>query len=531
MDTCPWWHRVTRVAGVGVALALTAAGMASAQGGNVGWLSANGPNPGGIGGRYSTLSQINVNNVRHLRVAWTYKTNVVGSEDYPLEVNGVVYAAANEDNVYALDAATGRLLWHFAPKLGAAPTWGPLGPRGLGYGAGTVYLATGDAKLYALDAATGKVKWVVPVAPTHLGYGETVAPLYYDGVIYLGSSGSDLGARGFEEALDAKTGKLIWRFYTVPSRNAPGSWVKATGNMGGGDVWETPTLDPRTGLMYVSVGNPAPDYYGVTRPGPDHWTDSVVALNMKTGKFVWGFSEVPHDLWDYDAASPPVLFPTGAGLVVGEAGKDGYWYELNAKTGELMTMPEAFVIENHVAPPTNGTKVLNWPGSTGGSEWSPVPYDPQTGYTYVSGLNAPNWMQAKPGKYAAGADDFGTVFSPGPAKDYSGTFTAFDVNSGAIAWQVHEPTPMVGGATATAGGLVFTAISGDGVVVAYDAKTGKLLWSAHTGKMISTAPSVYSLGGKEYVVYAVGGSALGKSVYGGKYTTSDAEFIAYTLGG
>lgn len=490
------------------------------------WAQANG---NAQGGRYSALRQINTANVKSLRPVWTYKSSDLGTEDYPLEVDGTAYVAANGDYVYALDARTGSLKWSWiAPSNGQVSTWGPLGPRGLGYGAGQVFVAAGDAVLYSLNATTGAVDWSLKLASPKLGYGETVAPLYYDGVIYIGSSGSDLGARGFEMAVSATTHKVLWTHYNAPP---PGTgWEKATGVSGGGDVWETPTLDPAAGVLYIGTGNPAPDLYGLGRPGPDPWTDSIVAISMKTGKTVWGFQEAPHDLWDYDAASPPVMFPTGAGMGIGEAGKDGYWYELSSTSGTLLTMPEAFVIENHVAPPTKG-RVLNWPGTTGGSEWSPVPYDPQTGFTYVSGNNIPNWEHASAAKAKQGGDAFGTITTPGPKNDMSGTFTAFNVESGTVAWQIHEPVPMVGGATATAGGLVFTAQSGNGVLEALNAKTGQVVWHYDVHGPVDTAPSIYEVGGREYVIYAIGGSDLGKATYGGKYNTTKAFFIAFALHG
>lgn len=490
------------------------------------WTAANGT---AVGGRYSALGQINMSNVANLKPAWTYQSTVVGTEDDPLEVNGIDYVAANLDHVFALKASTGQLLWSFtAPNKGALATWGPLGPRGLGYGDGQVFLAAGNATLFSLNAKTGAVEWSVSLANPKLGYGETVAPLYYDGMVYVGSSGSDLGARGFELAVSDTTHKIVWVHYNTPGKGQ--GWNKGTGLSGGGDVWETPTIWPAAGLMFIGTGNPSPDFYGVNRPGPDQWTDSVVALNLKTGKMVWGFQEVAHDLWDYDAASPPVLFPTGAGMAVGEAGKDGFWYELDAKTGTLITMPEPFVTEGHVAPPLKG-QVLNWPGPAGGSEWSPVPYDPQTGFTYVSGMNNPNWEHASSVKSPQGGDNFGTVFVSASKKFTSGTLTAFDVESGTAAWQDKLPVPLIGGATATAGGLVFTAESGNGVLLAVNAKTGAIVWHYNVHGRVDSAPTVYQVGGREYVVYSVGGSSLGKGTFGGKYNTGAAKFVAFTVGG
>jgi alcohol dehydrogenase (cytochrome c) len=496
-------------------------------GGEVAWPSTNGPV---TGGRFSPLTQINLSTVRRLKVAWTLsEPNVpAGTEAYPVVVDGTAYVTSAFDHVYAINAATGKLLWTYVPKYTPSLNWGLAANRGVAVGGGRVYLLTLDCQLVALDAATGREEYARTLCNPKVGYSESTAPIYYDGVLYIGSSGSDNGTRGFEEARLASNGQLLWQFWTVPKRGAPGSWLPKANNHGGGDVWFVPTLDPAAGVMFFGTGNPSPDFWGQDRPGPDPYTDSVVALNMRTGKFLWAMQEVPHDLWDYDAASPPVLFHTQAGLGVGEAGKDGVWYEMSAKTGQLLNMPQAFVPQVHPAPPVNGKPVLI---SAVGSEWSPVPYDPQTGLVYVSAMDSMSLVRAKEVKHGPYAYDFGTAFLPTPSYVKStGSITAFNVGTGTIAWVHHESTPMIGGSSATAGGLVFTAVSGTGVAQALDARTGKLVWSARLGKAVASAPSIYEIGGKEYVLYALGGSLLSNS-YPHELHASTPEFVAFSLGG
>jgi alcohol dehydrogenase (cytochrome c) len=231
-----------------------------------------------------------------------------------------------------------------------------------------------------------------------------------------------------------------------------------------------------------------------------------------------------------------VLFQSKFGLTVGEANKGGFWHEVSASTGKRVTKPVAFVYQHRVVAKPGGPAVVTWPGLTGGSEWSPVPFSPQTGLVYVSGVNAParNQVPKIPAKYTKGADIGGTSENTGAwVKKYklagTGTFTAIDVNTGKIRWQKKEPVAMVGGATTTAGGLVFVGVSGKGSFQALDAKTGKVLWQNSVGGRIDDGPSVYSIDGKQYVLIASGGTSLGGPGWGGIEKPTPATFTAYAL--
>jgi alcohol dehydrogenase (cytochrome c) len=528
------------LAALGVAL-LTPARSASQASEDVDW-----PNVGGTldGQRYSPLTQIDTSSVKGLKVAWRFRVKTPGSESYPVIVGRTAYVTTTHGDIDALDAATGKKLWSFnagkQKNIGLAAQAAVHGfpNRGVAVAGGRVYSVTPNALLVAVDQATGRLEWRVSLGdPRYLS--ESAPPIYDDGMVFVGSAGSESGARGFEAAYNGKTGKQIWRHFTVPADNAPGSYL--TGHHGGGDVWMEPTIDSDRRLLYIATGNPGSDFDARVRPGLNLWTNSIVALNMKTGKQVWGYQQERHDVWDLDSGSPPVLFQTKSGLAVGEANKGGFWSEVDARTGKRLTKPVAFVYQHRVPAKPGAPAVISWPGSEGGSEWSPVPFSPQTGLVYVSGLNVPGQfaIPKKPLPYKIGADYGSNFFAPLPARVKrlhksvvgTGTFTAIDVQTGKIRWQRQEPVAMIGGATTTAGGLVFVGVSGKGLFQALDATSGKVLWQQALGGRIDDAASVYSVNGKEYVLIASGGSPfISGAGTGGFSNVTPATFTAYSLG-
>jgi alcohol dehydrogenase (cytochrome c) len=506
---------------------------------DVEWPTVNGTLDGQ---RYSPLTQIDSSNVTGLKVAWQFRAKTIGAESYPVVVGKTAYVTTTYGNLFALDAATGKQLWAFnVTKLKNGKVGGEAGAaahgfpnRGVAVGDGRVYGVTPNALLYAVDQASGRLVWKTSLGDP-LFLSESAAPILYNGMVFVGSAGSEAGARGFEAAYDSKTGEQIWRHYTIPPANAPGSWVK--GHHGGGDVWMNSTIDLKADQLYVATGNPGSDFDARVRPGRDLWTNSILALDPKTGKQVWGYQLEHQDVWDFDSTSPPVLFPTTSGLAVGEANKGGFWHEVRADNGTRLTKPVAFVYQKRVVAKPGGPAVVTWPGYFGGSEWSPVPFSPQTGLVYVSGLNVPIKITVPKHvpAYSTGIDVGGSVDVTGPwTKKYplasTGTFTAIDVNTGTIRWQAKEPVAMVGGATATAGGLVFVGVSGKGVFQALDAKTGKVLWQQSVGGRIDDAATIYSINGKEYVLIASGGTSIGGAGWGGIKTPSPATFTAFALG-
>ncbi|MBV9279253.1 MAG: PQQ-binding-like beta-propeller repeat protein [Chloroflexi bacterium] len=467
--------------------------------------------------RYSHLAQINTATVKRLRVAWK-RDEGFGQftwESFPVVIGRRMYLTTSTDEVMALDAARGTLLWKYVPRvnflfgIGLAGASVPTN-RGVSVAGNRVYELTYDCHLLALDASTGKRLWQVRVADPALGYYETTAPTAWEGLVFVGSSGGDSGARGFVAAYDGRSGARLWQRWTVP---APGhGWVPRSGHHGGAAVWMPPTIDPASGILYVATGNPSPDFQGSVRPGSNPYTDGVMALTARTGAMLWFTPLVQHDLWDYDPASPVVIFNLRRGdktiRAVGEAGKSGYFYGLRAANGRQLLKPFPFVEERHSPPTRAGT--LECPGQLGGSQYSPVAYSPRTRAAYISGIEDCTVIKlAGPGasaRHEPGSPDLGGAVLAGPRRA-RGTFTALEVESGRPLWQRAMPAPMIGGATATAGNLVFAG-GANGVLYAFDAATGRITWRRSMGASFGSAPIVYRIDGKEYLAVVTGGAAV-----------------------
>jgi PQQ-dependent dehydrogenase (methanol/ethanol family) len=486
--------------------------------------------------RYFPNRQINTMNVRHLHPAWIFQTEVKETQETsPIVVDGVMYVTTAFDHVYALDARTGAELWHYKQPLGPITTYccGP-NNRGVAVYGNMVYLATLDSKLVALDAKTGKLAWQSDIADPELGYSETMAPTAVDGKILIGTNGGEYGIRGFVKAFDAKTGKLIWTFSTIPD-NTVGVWATkdATGQdlhrdiaaekaalakLGdpaktlGGGVWQNPSVDLANRRIYFVVGNPSPDLDGGPRPGDNLYTDSLVAVDLDTGKYVCHFQYVPHDVWDLDATSPTVLADakneTGATVpAVLHAGKTGFVYVNDRKDCHLIRFSEAMVPqENMFALPTPGVGTRMLPGANGGVEWSPMAVDPTLNLAYAINLHQPMHYMVKSAAYPDGKLWLGGAFTVIPEEEQWGNVTAVDYNTGKIRWQVKTAQPMIGGILATAGGLVFTGES-NGFFKAYDSSSGAELWRFQAGAGVNAPPSGYTVEGREYIVVGAGGNA------------------------
>jgi alcohol dehydrogenase (cytochrome c) len=484
--------------------------------------------------RFYPNDQINTRNVSRLRVAWIFQTEVKESmETSPIIVNGVMFVTTSFSHVYALDAKTGAELWHYKHPLGPITTYccGP-NNRGVEVFEDKVFLATLDAKLVALDAKTGKVVWQTTIADPELGYSETMAPTVVKGRVLIGTNGGEYGIRGFVRAYDANDGKLIWNFDTTPE-NSVGVWAEkdATGRdmhrniaaekeqLGktgdpykalGGGVWQNPAVDLTTNRIYFVVGNPSPDLDGSLRPGDNLYTDSLVSLDLDTGKYVCHFQYIAHDVWDLDAVSPPVLVDVKdkSGKVIPaviHAGKTGHVYVHDRKDCSLIRFSEAMVPQENMwtLPTPDGARML--PGANGGVEWSPIAVDPDLGVSYAINLHQPMTYHVESSPYPQGKLWLGGAFKVIPSEQQSGNITAVNYNTGKIRWQVKTPQPMIGGILATAGGLVFAG-EGNGRFRAYDSRTGKVLWTFNAGAGVNAPPSSYSVAGKQYVVVAAGGN-------------------------
>src|SRR5215510_2356276 len=484
--------------------------------------------------RFYPNSQINTGNVKRLHPAWIFQTEVKESmETSPIVVNGVMYVTTSFSHVYALNAQTGEELWHYKHPLGPITTYccGP-NNRGVEVYEDKVFLATLDSKLVALDAKTGKVVWQTTIADPELGYSETMAPTVVKGKVLIGTNGGEYGIRGFLKAYDAKDGKLLWTFDTTPE-NSVGVWAEkdATGRdmhrniaaekeqlakigdpyktLGGG-VWQNPAVDLATNRIYFVVGNPSPDLDGAQRPGDNLYTDSLVSLDLDTGKYVCHFQYIAHDVWDLDAVSPAVLVDVkdkDGNVVPGviHGGKTGHVYVHNRKDCSLIRFSDAMVAQENmwVLPTPEGARML--PGANGGVEWSPMTVNPDLGLSYAINLHQPMNYHVESTPYPKGKLWLGGAFKVIPAEEQWGNVTAVDYHTGKIRWQVKTPQPMIGGALATAGGLVFAG-EGNGHFKAYDAETGAILWKFQAGAGVNAPPASYTVDGKQYIVVGAGGN-------------------------
>ena len=484
--------------------------------------------------RFYPNRQINVSNITKLRPAWIFQTEIKESlETTPIVVNGIMYATTSHNHVYAIDARTGEQIWHYKHKMGPVTVYccGP-NNRGVAVMGDMVYMGTLDAKLVALDAKTGKLVWESQIAEPELGYSETMAPTVVNGKVLIGTNGGEYGIRGFVKAFDAKTGKLMWTFHTIPE-NSVGVWATsdATGRdmkrniaaekaqlaktgdpfktLGGG-VWQNPAVDLETNRIYFVVGNPSPDLDGSLRPGDNLYTNSLVAVNLDNGQYACHFQYIAHDVWDLDAVSPPIITtvtgrdgkPTKGVL---HAGKTGHVYVHDARDCSLIRFSEAMVPQENmwVLPTKEGARML--PGANGGVEWSPMAVNPNLGLTYAINLHQPMTYHVESTPYPQGKLWLGGAFKVIPTEEQWGNVTAVDYNTGKIRWQVKTQQPMIGGVLATAGGLVFTG-EGNGLFTAYDAETGALLWKFQAGAGVNAPPASYSVEGKQFIVVGAGGN-------------------------
>ena len=533
-----------------------------------GWLK-NGGNL--FNQNYSPLTQINRETVTNLKAVW--RTHLDGSglkpkysgEAQPIVHEGVIYVVTGADDVFAMSVKTGTLLWkHEANLLDTITTvccgWTS---RGVALGEGKVYVGQLDGRLVALDQRSGEPAWSIQAERWENGYTMTAAPLYYNGTIVVGFAGGENGTRGRVKAYNAKDGRLIWTFYTVPGPGEIGHDTWPQNNEawlhGGATVWQTPAVDPELGLIYFTTGNPGPDFNGKIRAGDNLFSTSMVAIDATTGKYRWHFQQVHHDLWDYDGPSPVILFDVSINgrvrKAAAEANKAGWVYILDRTTGKPLIgidetpvpqeprqgtsatqpvprgdafvpqyvdiAPEDFPLVNQgrIFTPFWKEAIVAKPGARGGANWPPSSYDPGTNYFYVCATDAANLFKG-------GEDDqkitpegtryLGSAFGGAPIPG-SGVFAALDMKTNRLVWQQRWKDSCYSGSVTTAGGLVFTGRN-DGRLTALNSSNGKRLWDFQTGAGMNAPVSVFEYEGEQYVVgYSAGslfaGSPRGDSVW------------------
>jgi alcohol dehydrogenase (cytochrome c) len=497
--------------------------------------------------RFYGGAQINAGNVAKLKPAFVFQTAVLESmETAPIVVDGVMFLTTSFNHVYAIDAVTGEEFWHYKHKLGPIVTvCCGNNNRGVAIEGGRLFMGTIDAKLVALDAKTGNVLWQTQIADPEKGYSETMAPAVVDGKVIIGTNGGEYGIRGFVKAFDAKDGKLVWTFNTIPEKGHEGVWAKndATGRdmhrdiaaekaafdkdssfyqtLGGG-VWMTPAIDRKTNTAFFVVGNPSPDLYGAIRPGDNLYTDSMVAIDLSTGAYKWHFQYVSHDVWDLDAVSPPILTQakdaSGKTVdVVIHGGKTGHVYVHERGTGKLVRFSDAMIPQENmwVLPTKQGARML--PGANGGVEWSPLAVDPRSHMAYAANLHQPMTYHVEESPYPGGKLWLGGAFKTIPSEEQWGNLVAVDLDTGKVAWQHKTPQPLIGGVLVTAGNVVFNG-EANGWFKAFDSKSGKELWKYNCGAGVNAPAVSYMVNNKQYVAVAAGGnnqidSKRGNSVF------------------
>jgi quinohemoprotein ethanol dehydrogenase len=531
--------------------------------------------------RFSTLDEIDTENVAELKGDWMTKIGKeataakFSAEGQALEYEGTIYIPDGGDNVYAMDASTGEILWTYEPHLPPDPLgevvccgWDN---RGVALGDGMVFVSQLNGDEVALDQETGKVLWQTNVEKFKNGFSITSAPLYYNGRVYVGGSGGEYGVRGRLTALDAKTGKLDWRFYTTPSPKEIGgdTWPdNGIYKEGGASLWNTPSVDPELNMLYFSTSNASP-WLGGQRKGENLFTASIVALNAETGKYEWHFQQVHHDLWDDDSPSPTVFFDGEMNGEerhgVGEPSKTGWVYLLDRKTGKPIypipevkvpqdksqntwpTQPEPTmppfspvettkaaikIAEESVASEKNPPKIVGTkaftPMSTdpnvinltpnsavGGNNWPPSSFDPEENMYFVCSQSGALGLVVPPKepKFEQGKNSIGSETVVASGFETPGFLTAYDMSTGKIAWQNKFPESCYSGAVTTAGGLVFIGHN-NGELAAYDVKTGKELWSFQTGAGANTTVTVFEDEGEEKIAIYAGGNSLAATPHG-----------------
>jgi len=511
--------------------------------------------------RFSDLAQITPANAANLKASWTFSTGVLrGHEGQPLVVNNTMYLVTPYPNVsYAIDLATAGqpLKWKFRPENAQAATGQAccdVVNRGAAYADGKIFYNLLDGHTVAVDAENGTQLWRTRMADLNLGETMTMAPIVVKGKVLVGSSGGEMGVRGWLAAIDAKTGKEVWRGYNTgsdrdvkvgsrfkafyPQDNGKDlgltSWPGETWKQGGGAVWGWLSYDPELNLVYYGTSNPGP-WNPSVRKGDNKWSCAIMARDADTGELVWAFQVTPYDMWDYDTVNENILVDLPLGGTTRKAlvhfDRNGFAYTIDRATGEVL-VAKPFVQMNwstgvdmktgrpQVVPEkmtAEGKLVKDiCPSLEGGKNQQPAAFSPQTGLFYVPTINLCMDFEVRPVTYIPGTPYIGANApeKKGPG-GHGGEFIAWDATTGRKVWGIEEPFPVWGGALATAGGVVFYGTL-DGWFKAVDASSGKALWKFKVGSGVVGNPIAY-LGpdGKQYIaVYSGIGGDMGLLIAG-----------------
>jgi alcohol dehydrogenase (cytochrome c) len=499
--------------------------------------------------RHTPLTQITPANVANLQRQYLVNFRTIdstiknGEQSYPLEFGGVLYLTTNDDNVWAIQATTGKVLWRFQPpNIALFKNFGIVANRGLAYCDGKLFLATLDMHIDALSPQTGQliksvpISAAVPGAASNLGYSETSAPVCANHILVVGAAGSEYGVRGFVMGYHTDlTPAWANPYWTIPPEQT--EWRKAGRLVGGGVDWTPQTIDTSTNTLYFGTGSATPLYYPSLRPGKDARADSLIALNLQTGDQKWWQQQMAFNEWSYDTAQPPLVYNAKIGgktrRVVSVATMEGVWFAYDAATGRPIYQRVQVIDRTEHPALSPGKPVVVYPSSLGGVNYSPASYDPATGYVINGAAETAaveDQVQLTPTQLAhklvgdvfLGLENgnFGTLL---PGWHDHGSISAIDVATGKRVWKFTTPEPERGGITTTASGLGFAG-GGDGVLRAFSTKTGTVLWTFKTGNPIAAGPTIFSLDGTEYVAITVGGTPTSSN--GG----TAAQLMVFSLG-
>jgi alcohol dehydrogenase (cytochrome c) len=476
--------------------------------------------------RYSPLDLINKANVSKLKVAWIHQGGDIthGIQETPIVIDGVVYSITAGNRVAALDGKTGKEIWRYEPKLDPITKKVLFSPysRGVTVGRGKVFIGTVDGRGIAVDQKTGKEVWQVQLTDfvnCH-GCNFTSPPVLANEVLTYGSTAGDLATAGKIYGVEADTGNKLWEFETI--KKDPESWPGDSGKYGGGGAWMPGTFDPDTKLVYYGTGNPGKDFVGTDREGDNLYTDSVIALDPKTGNVKWYRQEIKHDVCDYDSAYESLLFKKDGKDLLVHLNKSGFVFVLNKESGSIENiwrLSESFNFAKDIDPKTGeligrvdpaiGKTTLICPSAFGARSWNSGAYNPKTGLWYVNAMEfcgglTPVAQKTDPKDYGTahiGSEDFGKLQKV--AGHAPGRLDARDPITGQRKWTFEMDIPSFGSVLTTGGGLVF---NGDplGIIRAFDTEDGKVLWSFNTGSGLRSGLVSYAVDGKQYILVPSG---------------------------
>jgi alcohol dehydrogenase (cytochrome c) len=481
---------------------------------------------------FSPLKEITPDNVGRLQLVWSMATGQVeGHQAPPIVNNGVMFVATPGNAMLAIEAKTGAILWRYKRTLPEDVVYLHPTNRGVALYGDNVYFASADCMLIALDARTGKEVWTAKVEDYKKAYYMSLAPLIVNGKVILGASGGELGVRGFVAAIDAETGKELWKTYTVPAPGDPGSETWPTGGdhykRGGGSIWITGTYDPETNLTYWGTGNAAP-WFGDQRPGDNLYTSSVIALDVNTGAIKGHFQYHPNDSWDWDEVSPPIILDyqrdgrTVKGLI--DVSRSGYIWDLERSAGKINFVAGRPYVRQNVfksldpktgrpdvdeeRKPGTGKTAQFCPSLWGGKDWPPVAFSPNTRLIYIpANDNLCHELTGETPKYVVGERYMGVaknVMMMVDGADHIGELQAWNVDSGKKVWTTNLPSFNWGPVLATGGDVLFAGGTNDRLFRAFDAKTGKILWEFPTISGVAAVPVSFQVDGKQYIAVQSG---------------------------